>query len=281
MSLSKGIKKTNLKPWQLKLHEVIFEAETKAGKLFDTILLIVISLSLIVVMLESVEEINKNYGLLLYVLEWIFTGLFLIEYILRILCIGRPIRYILSFYGIIDILSIIPAFLGIFIKGTNSLIVIRTIRLMRIFRIFKLGKHLEESSILYIALLRSRHKIFIFLLTMLFLVIILGTMMYIIEPHENGFTSIPRSIYWAIVTITTVGYGDIYPQTAFGQFLASAVMIIGYAIIAIPTGIITSEISSAKKSNESDKNTISCENCGSEGHKSSAKYCYKCGHSMD
>lgn len=261
------------KNWKERVHEIIFEADTFLGKLFDVILLVAIVLSVLVVMLESVKEINQNYGELLYTLEWVFTILFTIEYIIRIMVIKKHWKYIFSFYGIVDLLATIPTYLGLFIVGAHSLLVIRSIRLLRVFRIFKLARFLGEASLLVKALKASRMKIAVFIGIILTAVIILGTMMYLIEGGVNGFTSIPRSIYWAIVTLTTVGYGDIAPQTVLGQMVASAVMILGYGIIAVPTGIITSEMIRHKPK----VNTISCQNCGQEGHDDDAEHCKYCG----
>lgn len=263
-----------LKPWQSKLHEVIFEADTLAGKTFDISLLILIILSILIVMLESVPNLAAKCGDIFYYLEWIFTIVFTFEYFARILTIKKPFKYIFSFYGVIDLLSIIPTYLGIFISGTNSLMVIRSLRLMRVFRILKLGKFLKESKVLVDSIKASRHKIFVFLLSILTIVIILGTVMYLIESEASGFTSIPRSIYWAIVTLTTVGYGDIAPSTALGQFIASIVMILGYAIIAVPTGVVTSEL---MKADRKEVSTKACKECSQDGHDDDAEYCKFCG----
>lgn len=267
------IEKSTLKPWQIKLHEIIFEADTKAGKWFDILLLWAILLSVAAVMLESVESINQAYGEELRIIEWSFTFLFTIEYIARILTVGKPLKYIFSFYGIIDLVSIIPTYLGLFVSGSHTLSIIRSIRLLRVFRILKLVQFISEANILIKALKASRAKIVVFLFAVLSLTFILGTVMYLIESPEAGFTSIPRSIYWAIVTLTTVGYGDIAPQTVLGQTLASLIMIIGYAIIAVPTGIVGAEIAKTKPST----NTQSCPQCSLEGHADDAKHCKHCG----
>ena len=272
---NRKVDKSALKPWQHKVHEVIYEADTKAGKAFDIALLVVILMSIAVVMLESVPSLTKTYETEFLVVEWVFTAFFTIEYILRIISISKPLKYIFSFYGIIDLLSIIPTYLGIFVSGSNSFMVIRSLRLLRIFRILKLGSFLKESKVLVDSLKASRHRIIVFLLSILTIVIILGTVMYIVESPEAGFTSIPRSIYWAIVTLTTVGYGDIYPATALGQFIASIVMIMGYAIIAVPTGIVTSEL--VKNDKEKDLNTQACTSCAKEGHDTDAIFCKYCG----
>ncbi|NBC24892.1 MAG: ion transporter, partial [Bacteroidetes bacterium] len=249
--------------WKEDLHEIIFEADTPKGKWFDIILLIAIIVSVFIVMLESVDHIREDYWVWLYGAEWAFTILFTGEYALRILIVKKPWKYITSFYGIIDLLSIIPTYLSLFVVGTQSLIVVRSIRLLRIFKILKMSAFIGEASVLSNALKASREKIIVFLFTVFTSVVILGTLMFIIEGSENGFTSIPISIYWAIVTLTTVGYGDIAPQTVTGQTLAAFIMILGYAIIAVPTGIVTSEISHQKNI---QTNTRHCPNCSSYGH---------------
>ena len=267
--------KSSLKPWQHKMHEVIYEADTTAGKVFDIGLLVIIILSICFVMLESVPSLNSSYGSWFDKAEWFFTVIFTLEYIARIISIGKPLKYIFSFYGIIDFLSIIPTYLGLFTTGKSSLMVIRSLRLMRVFRILKLGSFLNESRILVESLKAARHKIAVFLLSILTMVIILGTVMYLVETPESGFTSIPRSIYWAIVTLTTVGYGDIAPTSPLGQFIASIVMILGYAIIAVPTGIVTNElINSDQKKNLS---TQACTSCSKDGHDTDAQFCKYCG----
>lgn len=263
-----------LRPWQKKMHEIIFEADTAGGKLFDVTLLVVIILSVIIVMLESVPIYSERYQSIFTVIEWVFTILFSLEYVLRIISLKKPLSYIFSFYGVVDLLSIIPTYLGLFIVGTNSLTVIRSLRLLRVFRILKLGKYLHEAQTLVSALKNSKSKIIVFLGAVLTSVIILGTVMYLVESPEAGFTSIPRSIYWAIVTLTTVGYGDIYPETDLGQFIASMVMILGYAIIAVPTGIVTKELMAQDNKKIS---TQACESCSGEGHDHDASYCKHCG----
>jgi len=268
--------KTHLSPWQLKLHEIIFEADTGAGKLFDILLLFAILLSVATVMLESVNSISAIYGEELRIIEWVFTLLFTLEYIARLVSVGKPLKYVFSFYGIIDFVSIIPTYLGVFITGTQSLAIIRSIRLLRVFRILKLAQFVSEANALIKALKASRAKIVVFLFALLSLTFILGTVMYLIETPESGFTSIPRSIYWAIVTLTTVGYGDIAPQTVLGQTLASFIMIIGYAIIAVPTGIVGAELI---KTNPKT-NTQACPSCSLEKHDDNAKHCKFCGENL-
>ncbi len=271
----KSAKSTKLKPWQLKLHEIIFEADTLAGRVFDIGLLIAIVMSIAIVMLESVPSLNKEYNTLFYRLEWSFTIIFTLEYFARIISIGKPYKYIFSFYGIIDFLSIIPTYLGLFFVGSRSLMVIRSVRLMRIFRILKLAQFIKESKVLGNALKASRHKIFVFLLFVLTVSTILGTVIYLIESPDDGFTSIPRSIYWAIITLTTVGYGDITPVTPLGQLIASVVMIMGYAIIAVPTGMVTAEF--IKQDFKSQTSTQVCTECLKEDHDDDALFCNHCG----
>jgi len=268
------LNKTNKKSsWKDRLHEIIYEADTKQGKLFDIILLFAIIASVLLVMLESVKSFDEKYHNLLNIAEWIITVLFSIEYILRIISIKKPFKYIFSFYGIIDLLSTIPKYLSFIIIGSHNLAALRALRLLRVFRVLKLARYVGASNKLMVALRASRVKISVFLYFVVIICLILGTLMYMIEGEENGFTSIPRSVYWAIVTLTTVGYGDIAPQTPFGQLIASAIMVLGYGIIAIPTGIVTSEMAKANL----DINTQTCPNCAAEKHKDNAEFCYNCG----
>ncbi len=255
-----------------RLHEIIFEADTPAGKLFDVVLICSILISVIVVMLDSVAALELRYGRFFLTLEWFFTLLFTIEYVLRLSCIGRPLKYAASFYGIVDLLSILPSYLSLLVSGGKYLLVIRILRLLRVFRVLKLVQYVGESRYLQQALWASRRKIVVFLLSVFLLMVIFGSVMYIVEGPEYGFTSIPRSIYWAIVTMTTVGYGDISPQTNVGQAIASLMMILGYGIIAIPTGIVTSELAFTKA-----MTTQVCPECGREGHDINAKHCKYCG----
>ncbi len=246
------------------------------GKVFNVILFIFIILSIVLVMLESVEGIDENYHRFLLVGEWVITILFSIEYIARVIVVKRPSKYIFSFYGIIDLLSTIPMYLSYFITGSHVLIAVRALRLLRIFRILKLIRFIREANQLKRALRAGRAKIMVFIYTIIILSVILGTIMYLIESDESGFTSIPRSIYWTIVTLTTVGYGDIAPQTPLGQFIATIVMVLGYGIIAVPTGIVTVEFA-RQKDEPVDINTTSCPNCVEEHYSDGAKYCHKCG----
>ena len=257
-----------------RLHEVIFEADTPAGKLFDVLLIVCIMVSVILVMLDSVSSVRNSWGKVLYLSEWFFTLLFTIEYFLRLISVGRPVLYATSFFGIVDLLAILPTYFSMFLPGSQYLLVIRVLRVLRIFRVFKLVQYLSEAMLLMQALRASRRKITVFLFVVFTLVIIFGSLMYLIEDPANGFTSIPRSIYWAIVTLTTVGYGDISPKTNIGQALAAIIMIIGYAIIAVPTGIVTVELSHAFKKKFS---TQACPDCSAEGHDSDAKHCKYCG----
>ena len=261
-----------------RLYIIIFEADTFAGKLFDVVLLVAILLSVLAVMLESVVDIKIHYGSLLYKIEWFFTILFSIEYLARIFISHKPKKYIFSFFGIIDLLSILPTFIGLVVSGAHSLLIIRSIRLLRVFRVLKMVRFLGEASSLMKALRSSRAKIIVFIGGVFCLTVILGTIMYLIEGGENGFTSIPRSIYWAVVTLTTVGYGDIAPGTTLGQIVATVIMILGYGIIAVPTGIVSAEITTQSKKLQEDE--TDCSRCGAVGHKVEARYCYQCGESF-
>ena len=260
--------------WRDVLFEIIFEADTPAGKWFDIVLIISILLSVMTVMLDSVSSIRAKHGEFLYTAEWFFTILFTAEYILRLLCVGRPIRYAVSFFGIVDLLAILPTYMSLLFFSSRYLLVVRVLRVLRIFRVMKLGHHTKEATVLRKALYASRRKILVFLFVVLTLVIIIGSLIYVIEGEENGFTSIPRGVYWAIVTLTTVGYGDISPQSPAGQFLAAIVMILGYSIIAVPTGIVTAEFSQARKEKTSAQ---ACPDCSAEGHDRDALYCKFCG----
>ncbi len=262
-----------------RLHEIIFEADTPAGKRFDVLLIVSIVLSVTAVMLDSVQSVRNEYGGIFFFFEWGFTLLFTAEYFLRLYCVGRPRLYATSFYGVVDLLAILPTYISLILPGSQFLLVIRILRVLRIFRVFKLVQYLGEVDFLLKALRASGRKIAVFLFTVLTLVTIFGSLMYIIEDAQNGFTSIPRSIYWAIVTLTTVGYGDITPRTEIGQALAAMIMIFGYAIIAVPTGIVTVEMAQAFKEKETIS-TQSCPQCSAEGHDSDAKFCKFCGSAL-
>lgn len=257
-----------------KLHEIIFEADTRSGKIFDVVLLFSILFSILIVILESVPRLDEQFGNEFYFLEWIITVFFTFEYVVRIYAVKKPLQYVFSFYGIIDLLSILPTYLGLILGGVESLMVIRALRLIRVFRIFKLTRYSQAGRSLVRALWKSRAKISVFLFFVLTVVLIIGTIMYLIEGGKNGFESIPESIYWAIVTMTTVGYGDIAPVTAVGKMLASMVMIIGYAIIAVPTGLVSVEIFRRQK------NTQVCDHCLEDRHEDDALFCRKCGEKL-
>ena len=265
--------------WRQILYEVIFEADTPAGKLFDVALIGTILASVLVVMADSVASFSDVYGSWLHGAEWVFTVFFSLEYVLRLLCVRRPVRYAFSLLGIVDLLAIVPTYLSLFVPGTQYLIVIRVLRVLRIFRVLKLAHYLGEMNVLSRALAASRRKITVFLFAVLTLVVVFGSLMYLVEGAENGFTSIPRSIYWAIVTMTTVGYGDISPGTALGQTLASMIMILGYGIIAVPTGIVTTELGRASHCDL--VSTQVCPSCLSEGHDPDAVFCKYCGERMN
>lgn len=268
-------------PFKEKVHEIIFEADTKPGKLFDIILLILIIASVTVVSLETVKSLNANYGTLFLWLEWIFTIFFTFEYFLRIYAVRRPARYIFSFYGIIDLLAILPLYLSFIFVASKHLIIIRVMRLLRVFRIFKLGSFLQHGNVIVRSLKASRPKITIFMYFVLLSVIVFGAVMYMVEGGSNtGFDSIPRSIYWAIVTLTTVGYGDISPITPLGQFIAACIMILGYAVIAVPTGIISADLIQNVSEGKKRVSTQACRYCGHEGHDYDAVHCKYCGENI-
>jgi voltage-gated potassium channel len=274
-----------LSPWKNKLHEIIYEADTPMGKLFDLILFFIIIFSVLLIMLESVKAIDAEYHDILFILEWVVTIFFTVEYIARVICIKKPKSYIFSFYGIIDFLSTIPLYISYIFAGSQVLLAVRAFRLLRVFRILKLARFLGEASQLKRALKASRAKITVFLFAVLIASVMMGTLMYLIEGDEAGFTSIPTSIYWTIVTLTTVGYGDIAPITPQGQAIATIIMLIGYGIIAVPTGMVTAEFARQNKDKSKDResgsyvhiNTKSCPTCSKEGHRDDATHCYNCG----
>jgi voltage-gated potassium channel len=256
-----------------KLHEVIFEADTPAGKAFDVVLLVLIVASVLAVVLESVTSIREHYGSLLRGFEWLVTILFTIEYVLRLYSVGRPLSYARSFFGVVDLLAILPTYLSLVFTGAQSLLVIRALRLLRVFRVLKLVRFVGEAAQLREALRASARKITIFIGAVLTVALVAGTVIYLIEGEESGFTSIPQAMYWAIVTMTTVGYGDVAPQTVWGKFLATVIMILGYGIIAVPTGIVSVEMHAAART----ISTQACPSCSSEGHDPDAKFCKNCG----
>ena len=268
-----------------KLHTIIYEADTPMGKLFDVVLLILILVSVILVMLESVTSIDTHYHDLLYFGEWVITIFFTIEYILRIITVKKASNYIFSFYGIIDFLSTIPLYLSFILAGSNALLAVRALRLLRVFRILKITRYMGEANKLNKALRDSKPKILVFLFAVLILSIIAGTIMYLVEGEQSGFVSIPISVYWCIVTLTTVGFGDIAPVTPLGQFIAAIIMIMGYGIIAVPTGIVSAEYASKKTHTVDDPeyihvNTQSCQNCNENNHHDNAEFCHKCGSTL-
>lgn len=263
-----------------KLRKIIFGVGTPKGRTFDIVLLYAILLSVTVVMLESVKHIRDQYESILYGIEWFFTILFSIEYIARVYSAKNRWQYVFSFYGIIDLISTIPSYIGLFVVGTKPFTFLRAFRLLRVFRIFNLPQYIKGSNNLIAGLKASKGKIVVFMIVVLTVVMTIGGLMYIIEGEHNGFTSIPRSIYWAIVTITTVGYGDISPKTEFGQLLASLLMLIGYAIIAVPSGIVTASVINSKKKYE-EKLRITCPRCQTNLKRKNTNYCHKCGEKLN
>jgi voltage-gated potassium channel len=261
-----------------RLHEIIFEADTPAGKAFDVGLLLAILISVIAVMLESVDSIRVDHGRLIRATEWFFTVLFTVEYGLRLVSVKRPLRYALSFFGLVDLVAILPTYLSVALPGAQSLLVIRVLRLLRVFRVLKLVSFLGEAQVLLTALRASRPKITVFLGAVLSTVVIMGAIMYLVEGEQSGFDSIPRGMYWAIVTMTTVGFGDITPKTVPGQFIASVLMILGYGVLAVPTGIVSVELAAATR--KSELNPVACPGCGALGHDLDAVHCKFCGHRL-
>jgi voltage-gated potassium channel len=264
--------------WRRKLYVVIFESDTRLGLLFDQVLLVAILASVTVVMLDSVVSISSRYHTLLVVLEWIFTVLFTIEYVARLTCVERPWRYARSFYGIVDLASVLPTYLAFFLPELHALIDVRVLRMLRVFRILKLTQYLAEFQLLAAALRNSRRKIAVFLSAVLMIVVTLGTVMYVVEGPENGFTSIPISVYWAITTMTTVGFGDITPQTNFGRLVASVMMLMGWGVLAVPTGIVTAEMTSQRLRPTDGR---ACSKCGAREHATDAHFCRACGADLD
>lgn len=259
-------------PWRVQLHDVIFGHDSKAGKTFDVALMVSIVLSVIAVMLDSIASVRLEYGVLLSTVEWVVTALFTIEYGLRLICAPRPAAYARSFYGIVDLASILPTYISLILPGSRYFQVIRVVRVLRVFRVLKLAKYIGEADVLMEAIRASRRKLSIFIATVFVLAIILGAAMYVVEGQTHGFTSIPQSIYWTIVTITTVGYGDISPDTPLGKALASMIMLLGYAIVAVPTGIVTVELT--RKQSATQRH---CDGCGQAGHDRDARHCKYCG----
>jgi voltage-gated potassium channel len=265
---------TGAAPWRRRLHEIIFEADTRAGRAFDVALLVTIVVSVVVVVLESVRSLRSAHGPAFLAFEWLITSLFTVEYVLRLISVSRPLRFATSFYGIVDLAAVVPTYLGLLVPDTHYLLIVRALRLLRVFRILKLAEFLREARQLQQALRESRRKIAVFLFTVLTIVLIVGALMYVVEGEEHGFVDIPTSIYWAIVTLTTVGYGDLAPETPLGKVLASVVMLLGYGILAVPTGIVTVELAKAARAPIS---TQACPACGRDGHDADAVHCKFCG----
>jgi voltage-gated potassium channel len=265
--------------WRRRMYDVIFEADTPAGRRFDAALVVAILLSILVVVLDSVPWLHRDHADLLNALEWGFTALFTVEYVARILCVQRPWRYATGFYGVIDLLAVLPSYFSLLMPGTELLLDIRILRLLRVFRIFKLTLYIEEYTRLGEALAASRRKILVFLSVVLMAILILGTIMYVVEGPKNGYTSIPVAMYWATVTMTTVGYGDITPHTSLGKAIASFMMLLGWGILAVPTGIVTAEMTLRHGAGRQDspRSDRACAACGSRGHDTDAKFCKDCG----
>lgn len=266
--------------WRQRLYIIIFQSDTVAGRRFDSALLIVILASLLVVILDSVDEISNAYGGLLSDIEWLINGLFLVEYLLRLYCSPKPLRYALSFYGLVDLLAVLPGVIAIFYPNAQYLLVIRIVRVLRIFRILKLRQYLRQADFLLTALRGSRQKITVFFVSVMSLVTVFGSLMYVVEGPEHGFTSIPRGIYWAIVTLTTVGFGDITPKTPLGQAIASLVMLTGYSIIAVPTGIFSAELHNAMRQEPAPGLAKPCPACAKSSHEAEAAFCSRCGNPL-
>ncbi|TWI64286.1 voltage-gated potassium channel [Pseudoduganella lurida] len=264
--------------WRASLYEIIFESETRKGQLFDLGLIGAILLSVLAAVLTSIAPIAREHGTWLVAAEWFFTILFTIEYVARLLCVRRPVRYARSFFGVIDLLSILPSYISLFLPGAHVLLDVRILRLLRIFRILKLTLYIQEYSMLNEALMASRRKILVFLSVVFLVVFILGTVMYVVEGPAHGYTSIPTAVYWAISTMTTVGFGDLVPKTDIGRFIASFMMLLGWGILAVPTGIISSEIAAQR-----GLRTVlgrSCTRCLLTGHDADARFCKACGEAL-
>ena len=260
--------------WRLQLYTIIFEADTRAGRWFDQVLIAVILTSVAVVMADSVQTVRQDYHLALTVAEWFFTLVFTLEYAARLACVRHPLRYALSFYGIIDLLALLPTYLALLFPDVGVLVDVRILRLLRVFRVFKLTAYVSEYQAIGLALRASQRKIMVFLAAVLMIVLVIGTLMYVVEGPANGYTSIPTSVYWAITTMTTVGFGDITPKTDFGRLIASLMMLLGWGTLAVPTGIVTAEMTYARKA---PTTTRTCQECLTEGHMPDANFCRHCG----
>lgn len=267
-----------LQGWRLRFYTLVFEADTREGRIFDQTLIAFILLSIGVVIADSVEVVHLKIGAFLHVLEWIFTLLFTLEYLVRLVCVRRPLRYATSFFGVIDLVAVLPTYLALFVPGLNALIDVRVLRLLRVFRVFKLTAYVAEYQSLGRALAASRRKILVFLLAVLMVVLIMGTVMYVVEGRDNHFTSIPTAMYWAITTMTTVGFGDMTPATDLGRLIASFMMLLGWGILAVPTGIVTAEIAAQRRMPQTHPPTTrSCHECLTEGQSPDANFCFHCG----
>jgi len=262
--------------WRLRLYTIIFEADTRAGRLFDQWLIVLILISILVVMMDSVQTLASRYHQIFLSLEWLFTAIFTLEYIARLACVRHPLRYALSFYGIVDLLALLPTYLALLVPEAHALIDVRVLRLLRVFRIFKLTAYLVEYQALGRALRASRRKIMVFITGVLMVVLVMGTLMYVVEGPAHGFANIPTGVYWAITTMTTVGFGDITPKTELGRFIASLMMLLGWGTLAVPTGIVTAEMT-AQRVARTPTTTRTCHECLTEGHVPEANYCLHCG----
>ncbi|GAX59567.1 kef-type K+ transport systems, predicted NAD-binding component [Candidatus Scalindua japonica] len=278
-TIKRSVEQESDNNWRDVLYDVIFKADTVPGKSFDVALIVIIALSVITVIINTVDTIDQKYGHFLHMAELVFTVIFTIEYILRLICCRRPVAYAKSFFGVVDLFSILPTYISVFLPSSHVLAVVRIIRVLRIFRVLKLVKYVGESELLIDALRSSRRKITVFLFSVITIVIIFGSVMYIVETPENGFTNIPQSIYWAVVTLTTVGYGDMTPQTHIGKVLSMVIMVMGYGIIAVPTGIVTAEMTKAMRHHNKVSSNV-CEGCGYRWHDDDAHYCKHCGNSL-
>ncbi|WP_296259202.1 MULTISPECIES: ion transporter [unclassified Pseudomonas] len=263
--------------WREQLRIIIFQSDTKPGRRFDKILLVIILCSLLVAIIDSIESVHRQYADLFAWIEWGLTFIFAVEYILRLYCSPKPLKYAFSFYGLIDLLAIVPGILAIYYSDAQYLLIVRVVRMLRIFRVLKLSPYLKQANYLLAALQGSKQKIIVFLVTVSTLVTVFGTLMYVVEGPQHGFTSIPKGIYWAIVTLTTVGFGDIVPKTPVGQILSSLVMITGYSIIAVPTGIFTAELANAMRGGQLEHH---CPVCAKDSHEHSAAFCSRCGNAL-
>ncbi|TBR36395.1 ion transporter [Dyella terrae] len=266
-------------PWRRRWFGIIFGHDDRAGRLFDLLLMLAILSSIVVTVLDSVADLHFRLGTWFLALEWIFTVIFTVEYVARIAVVDKPRGYIFSFFGVVDLLAVLPTYASLFLAGSQYLLVIRALRILRIFRVLKMTRYVDESNVLWSTLIKSRRKIFIFVSTILTLVLIFGALMYLIEGPDNGFSSIPRSMYWAIVTMTTVGFGDITPHTTLGQFVTSLIMLVGYSIIAVPTGIFAAELAAGMR--QAQMRRITCHTCHLATHEQDARYCRNCGTALE